>query len=40
MDFELTAGEIVDVDFAPQNVQMEILQIAVQYLVRLSLAYR
>jgi GPW/gp25 family protein len=26
MDFELTAGEIVDVDFAPQNVQMEILQ--------------
>ena len=26
MEFELTAGERVDVDFAPQNVQMEILQ--------------
>ena len=26
MDFELTAGERVDVDFAPKNVQMEILQ--------------
>lgn len=26
MDFELTAGARVDVDFAPQNVQMEILQ--------------
>ena len=24
MEFELTAGERVDVDFAPQNVQMEI----------------
>ena len=26
MEFELTAGARVDVDFAPQNVQMEILQ--------------
>ena len=26
MDFELTAGERVDVDVAPKNVQMEILQ--------------
>lgn len=40
MDFELTAGERVDVDFAPKNVQMEIYKIAVQYLARLSLAYR
>ena len=40
MDFELTAGERVDVDFAPKNGKWKFYKIAVQYLARLSLTYR
>ena len=41
MDFELTAGERVDVDFAPKKcANGNFYKIAVQYLARLSLAYR